>query len=245
MKKILISILALSICAVVLVVVARNFIVKMAVTQGIEALAGVKVQVQKINIGLLSPSVGVDSLKIYNPSGFAGELMADIPQIYVNYDLWGLLGNRVHLKKVKIEIEELAAVLNEQGKLNFSSLALLMPKPGGAKPPEVKIDELFLKIGRVGYKTMQFNLNFEETFYDVTDPSKVAGDILKKILSRIGIEDLAKIDIKGQAANIKQSANKILDEGVKDIKSAAEDIESSAKISLDKTKEDLKNIFSQ
>ena len=52
----------------------------------------------------------------------------------------------------------------------------------------------------------------------MTDPSKVAGEIFKKILSRLNISDFANIDIAG--------ANK-----------SAEEVKSAIK--------DLKNIFSQ
>ena len=233
MKKIIIGVLIFFVFAAFVLLAARNFIVKAAVIKGIESLSGVRVELQKINIGIFSPTVEIGYLKLYNPSGFSEVLMADIPQVYVDYDLGGFLKNKVHLRKIKIEIKELSAVLNEQGRLNFNSLAVFMPKPGSGKPPEVKIDELFIKIGRVGYDTHMLELNIEETFRDVTEPSKVAGDILKKIMARVGLAD------------IKQSAGKVLEGGGDSIKGAVRDIEDSAKASLDKAKEDLKNIFSQ
>ncbi|MGE5197792.1 MAG: hypothetical protein ACM3IL_04735 [Deltaproteobacteria bacterium] len=240
MKKILGSVLIPLIVLVIALIAGRNFIVKAAVNKGIKAATGLDVQVERINIGLLSSTIEIVSLKVYNPSGFTDRLMADTPLIYVDYDLGGLLKSRVHLNKVKIDIKELLVVLNEQGKLNFNSLALLMPKPSGSKPPEVKIDELALKIEKVGYKsylpaigtkTGEFNPGIDETFTNVTNPSVVAGDILKKILSRVGMSNFAKFDIEGQIANIKQSANQAL--------------QSTVKESLDKTEQGLKNIFSQ
>ncbi|MFA5355943.1 MAG: hypothetical protein WC301_00835 [Candidatus Omnitrophota bacterium] len=232
MKKILIGIFLAVVLLFVVLAAARNFIVKTAITKGIEALAGLKVEMRKVDIGLLSPVVLIEQLKVYNPDGFKDRLMADIPLVYVDYDLWGFFKGRAHFNKIKIEIDELSVVLNEKGKLNFNSLAMLMPKSGGGKPPEVKIDELYLKIGKVGYKgylpavgirQMEFNPNIEETFKDVTDPSRVAGDILQKILSRIGISGFAEFDIAGQADKIKSSVME----------------------TIDKTKEDLKNIFSK
>ena len=97
-------------------------------------------------------------------------------------------------------------VLNEHGKLNVNSLALLVPKQGSGKPPEVKIDELFVKIGKVSYqgyfpgagvKTMEFDPNINETFHDVTDPSKVAGQIIHSIISKIGIGSFATFADEG------------------------------------------------
>lgn len=239
MKKIAISILILAVCAVIVLVAARNIIVKEAIKKGIEEAAGIKVEIKKIDIGLFKPLVEIQSLKIYNPSGFTERLMADIPQIYVDYDLAGFFKNKVHLKELKIDIKELSAVLDKSGKLNFNSLALLAPKPSGNKPPEIKIDELTLKIGKVVYKGYlsalggtggELNLNIEEKFRDVTDPSKLTRDILNRILSRIGISDFAKLVIPGEITQMKQKV-------VEGLSSSAEEVKSTVK--------DLKNIFSR
>lgn len=239
MKKILIAAIILIIFLVIVLAISRNFIVKTAIIKGLEAAVGVEVKMQNVDIGLFNSYVTINFIKVYNPAQFSDGLMADIPQIYLDYDLMGFLKNKVHLKKLKIEIKELSVVMNEKGKLNINSLAVLLPKPSGAKPPEVKIDLLVLKIGKVvskGYfpaiegKTMELSLNLDETFNDVTDPSKVAGEILKKIISRINISDIANIDISGQAAAIKQQTQESVNKGAEEVKSAIKD---------------LKNIFSQ
>ncbi len=225
MKKIIIGIITFSLCLVIFVLVARNFIVKTAVTKAVTALTGLKVEIQKIDIGLWSSTLEINSLKVYNPVGFTDKIMVDIPLVYVDYSLGGFFKNRVQLNKIKIEIKELAVIINEQGKLNYNSLAMLMPKTGGGKSPEVKINELYLKIGKVWYKSylrlagtkqMEFNANIEETFKDVTNPSQLASDILKKILARVGISDLAKFDVSGVS-----------------------------KLSVGEAKDSLKNIFTQ
>ena len=254
MRKILLVILIIFLFVVAALIAGRNLIVKASIVKGIEAAAGVGVQIEKVDIGLFSSYVNIDSLKVYNPSEFTDRLMLDIPQIYVDYDLAGFLNNKVHLKKLKIEIKELSAVLNEKGKLNFNSLALILPKPSGQKPPEIKIDELSLKIGKVRYKgnfpaigtkIMEFTPNIDETFNNVTNPSQVAGDILKRILARIGISDFAKFDIGDQVTQIKQQAQAALGKSVEETKSTAKELESTAKQELEKTKADLKNIFSK
>lgn len=232
MKKVISAIAVLLACSVILLVVARNIIVKTAVTKGIKSLTGVDVEIRKIDIGLFRPTVEITSLKVYNPEGFTDKLMADIPLVYVDYDLWGFLKNRAHFNKIKIEINELSVILNQQGKLNFDSFAMLMPESGGGKPPDVSIDELYLKIAKVGYKgyfpvagtkQMDFDPGIDETFNNVTDPSKVAGDVLKKILSRIGISNFAKFDISGQTAGVKGAVTG----------------------AIDKAKEGFKNLFSR
>lgn len=223
MKKILISVLILILFVVIALALARNFIVKAAIIKGVEVAAGVEVKIGGVDIGLFKPYARISSLKVYNPDQFTDRLMADIPQIYLDYDFGGILKNKVHLKKLKIEIKELAVVMNERGKLNINSLAFLLPKPGGAKSPEVKIDVLALKIDKVvsrvylpalKAKTAELNLNLDEAFHDVTNPSKVGGEILKKILSRTNISGLASLDVSGQADKIKQQAQEIVDKAI-------------------------------
>ncbi|HTZ10813.1 MAG TPA: hypothetical protein VMD04_00340 [Candidatus Margulisiibacteriota bacterium] len=252
MKKITISILTLIVGAAVVLLAARNIIVKEAIKKGIEEAAGIKVEIKNMDIGIFKPAVEMRSLRIYNPANFTDRLMADIPQIYVDYDLAGFFKNKVHLKELKIDIKELSAVLDKNGKLNFNSLALIAPKPGGGKPPEIKIDELTLKIGKIAYKGYlpalggtggEVNLNMEETFHDVTDPSKLTRDILNRILSRIGISDFAKLDIPGQATQIKEKVMEGLSSGVEGVTSTAKALESNVKDELTKTSLDLKKLF--
>jgi hypothetical protein len=234
MKKLLIGVVIIAIIIGGLIM-ARNIIVKAAIVKGIKAATGLSVDIKDINIGLASPGILVSGLKIYNPEGFTDNLLADIPELSVNLDLPGLFTGRVHLRKLLIDIKELDVIMSENGKLNVNSLALLMPKPGGGKPPEVKIDELQLKIGKVSSKgylplvggmAQELNVGIDETFHNVTDPSKVAGEVVKKILNRVGISGLTGLDIKTQVSEVKNEAQQAVGEVVQ------------------KAKEDLKSIFS-
>lgn len=236
MKKLIISIVVAVVIIVGGFVIARNILARTIIIKGVKAVTGMAVDIKSINIGLIRSGISVSGLRIYNPSGFSDRLLADIPEVYVDFDLLGLFRNQVHLRQLKIDINECDIILNESGKLNVNSLALFLPKPGGGKPPEVKIDELRLKIGKVIYKdyfpavgarSKEFNIDIDENFHDVTNPSRVAGDILKRILERIGIAGLANFDIKTQATQIKEQTQ----QAVGDL--------------LQKTKEDLKSTFSK
>ncbi|MCK9603547.1 MAG: hypothetical protein M0R66_04230 [Candidatus Omnitrophica bacterium] len=240
MKKIIITFLLVFILGLAVVVFNRNVLARFIIVNGIKKTCGLGVNIKSLNIGL--PDVSISGLKIYNPSGFKDRLLADIPRVYVDFDLPAFFKKKVHLRKLELEIEELDVILNEQGKLNVNSLALLVPKGGAGKPPEVKIDTLMIKIDKVAYKgytpfvgakSGEFNLKIKETFHDVTNPSKVAAEILHKVLSRIGIENLANFDVSGAARKA------IGDAGA----AAQEAVEKSKQEALEKTKEGLKEIF--
>jgi len=238
-KKIILASLLVLILGLMIIIFNRNILARFIIIQGIKKTCGLGVNIKSLNIGL--PSVSISGLSIYNPSGFKERLMADIPEIYVDFDLPAFLKNKVHLGKLKIEINEVDVILNEKGKLNVNSLSLLAPKKGTGKPPEIQIDELSLKISKVvykgyfpvaGIKSMDFNPNIDEIFYNVTDPSKLSAQIMQRILSRIGIENLAKFG--------SEAAQKAI-EGVET--EAKEAVEKAKKDVLEKTKQGLESIL--
>lgn len=240
MKKIIVGFIVVLILGLTLVIFNRNLLARFIIVSGIKKTCGLGVNIGSLTIGL--PNVSISELKIYNPPGFKDRLLADIPEVYVDFDLPAFFKNQVHLGKLNLEIKELAVILNEEGKLNVNSLALLIPKPGAGKPPEIRIDTLALKIGKVVYKgyfpivgakAKEFNPHIDETFHDVTNPSKVAAQILQRILSQIGIENLANFDVTGKTREAVGEAGK----------QAQEAAEKARQGLLDKAKEGPKEVF--
>ena len=229
MKKLIVGILVVVIVVVLALVFGRNILAKSIVVGGIKQVCGLKIDIAKVDIGL--PSVTVQGLMVYNPDGFQDKILADIPEISFDLDLPGFFKNKVHLGKLKLNVREIDVILNEKGKLNVNSLALLLPKPGGGKPPDIKIDELAVKIVKVGYKgylpvagvkTNEFNPNIDETFHDVTDPSKVASQIMQRIVSRIGVGSFSNFAVKGGLEKVTEelgsAAKKTMGDAAKGLK---------------------------
>jgi hypothetical protein len=210
MKKIILVICSVIVIGVVGIVLGRNILARVAMEKGIKAVTGMDIEVKGVNIGLTGSVISIRGLKVYNPAGYGEKLMFDIPEVYVDIDLMGLLSNKVHIRDLKINIQQANVLLNDKGALNVNSLAVLIPKPGNGKPPEVKIDLLSCKVGKVGYKgaaafvgekSGEFALNLDESFHDVTDPQIAAKEILGKILKRVGAKGLENIEIKGIKLN--------------------------------------------
>ena len=229
MKKILIALVVIILLGITILVFNRNLLARIIIVNGIKKACGLGIDIEKIDIGL--PSVSISGLKVYNPSGFKDRIMADIPKVYAEFDLPAFFKNKVHLPKIELDVKEVNVILNEKGKLNVNSLALLPPKPKEEpekkpvekKTPEVQIDELSIKIGKVTYKgyfpgagekTMEFNPNIDKTMRDVTNPSSVVSEIMKDILARIGISGFAQFDIKGAAQKALEEAGEAAKEPV-------------------------------
>lgn len=233
MKKFLLGFLAVVVVLVLALVLGRNILVRTIMVKGAEKVCGLKIDVAKVDISL--PRVSILGLKVYNPAGFADPVLADIPEVSMSFDLPAFFKNKIYLGNLTLDVRELNVILNAQGKLNVNSLALLMPPSGGGTPPEVRIDELSVKIGKVTYKgnipvagvmAGEFNAGIDDTFRDVTDPAKVAGEIMKRILSRIGVGKYASFSVD----SLKERA--------------VQELGTAAKKSLEDASQTLKGLFS-
>lgn len=204
MRNILIGVLVVVVLAVFGLFFGRNIVARTVVVNGIKQAAGLDINIASVAIDL--PIVSVKGLTIYNPAGFTDKVMAQFPEITLDIDLPGIFKNKIHFKRLTLDVGEVNVVLNEQGKLNVNSLALLLPPKGTGTPPEVKIDELMLKVAKVSYKgyipvagvqAREFNPGINETFRNVTDPSKVAVQVVQRIVTKAGVGNFATFAAKG------------------------------------------------
>ena len=218
-KKILLGVVVLLIAFVVVVAVAKDAIIKYAVTEGVKAVTGLTLQIDSLQIGFQKTLVGINGLKLFNPKGFEDKLMIDLPEIFVQYDLPALLKKEVHLQVVRLNLESFTVVKNKEGKLNLDALKPVQtakeekpapeqkpqPEEKAAMPP-LKIDLLELKIGTVYYKdysvgpqpsVREFKVNINERHENITDPQELVKIIVTKALAKTTIANLTNFDIAG------------------------------------------------
>lgn len=250
MKKLLVVIAVL----VVLLfgfILARNIIVKTALIKGIKSITGVDIEVGKVNIGLANTLIGINDLKIFNPAGSVDKIMADLPEIYVDYDLGAFFKKQVHLENLKLNLNELIIVQDAKRQMNVNSLKALLPKQSSEPAPEIKIDELSLRIGKVIYKDYslgepsirEFNLNIDEHYKNITDPKALVSTILARALMNIGIPNINIADLKKSAAQNVESAKALVTDQLVGIKSTGQDAAGTAKEAAKETADSLKQMF--
>ncbi|MCK9594862.1 MAG: hypothetical protein PHH68_05610 [Candidatus Omnitrophica bacterium] len=201
MKKALTITLTVILGLAVILLLTKNMLVKFAVTNGIKALTGVTVKVESIKVGVFKQVVAVNNLQLFNPKEFTDQLMADIPEIYVDYDLGAFMKGKVHLKELRLNLKELAVNKSAKGKINLESLQSLQPK-GSGPAPEIAIDLLKLDIDKVVYRdyssggspqAREFNVNIHEQYENITDPNQLVMIILSRALVNTTIAQIAKI----------------------------------------------------
>jgi len=266
MKKLGVTILIVLVLLMILIS-AKNFIAKAALLTGVKAITGLNLSIKSMNVGIFRSLVGVNELRLYNPPEFTDRIMVDVPEIYIDYDLVAFLKKKVHLEEVRLNLEEFLVIKNEKGMLNLDALKVVQAKKKEkafqererAKMPEIKIDELRLKIGRVIYmdysrgsppKIREFNINIDERYKNITDPYTFAGLIVAKALMNTTIASLAEFDLnslkdglsetlKGATTLGKEALKKTVDTGIKIEEKATEVVGQT----LEKTTETIKKII--
>jgi hypothetical protein len=257
MKKVFFIFIGVIFLIVVTFVLARNSILKKALPVGVKNIIGLELRVKNIDIGLFKPLIDVEDLEILNPKEFSDQVMVIFPEIFAEYDLGAFLKGKVHLKELRLNMRELQVVTNEKGRLNLDSLQVVQQKiqklvpQGNSKPPEIKIDLLHLKVGRVLYKdytgggpakVSYFNVNIDERMENITDPTRLVSFILVKALSKTDIAGLARFNVGILQNELSKTAGTVAETS----QAAVEKVKglgTAAKTTVEKTGEDLKKLF--
>lgn len=267
--KFLKRIFGLIILLLVVAVFARNFIVKFGAEQAVKKLTGLPLKMEGLSIGLKNTNVDIDDLKLYNPPDFPEKLMANVPDIYVDYNLPDLIKGNIHLNEIRFHLNEFIVVKNKAGQTNLDSLkALQQPKKEGApkkkeepaapKKTDVKIDNLSLRIDRVVYKDYSvgnepkiqtFDINLNENYTNIQNLNAVVSLIVFKALFKTPIASLSGFDLNGITGGLTdtlKSSTKAATDAVKDAKGILGDTTGNLKGTADSLKDkakDLKGLF--
>jgi len=133
--------------------VTKDQLIKSVITIGARSVVGAPVKIDQFSFGVMKQTVRIRGLKMYNPQGFPQEILLDIPQIKVDYDLLSLLKGKLHLPQVHFDLKEMNLVKNREGMMNVDALKMAQQesKPSSQKnrPLAMQIDELYLNLGKV------------------------------------------------------------------------------------------------
>ena len=214
MKKILLPIAIIIFVVGLVVMTSKNTIARVSVEKGAEMVTGLRLTIDKMDVGIMTTLIGIQKLTLFNPPQFEDKVMLDMPEIFVDYDLPAIIKGKIHLNKVRIHMEEFTVVKNAKGELNLDAFKVVKDQkdeqPAGSsqkgKMPEMQIDSLELKVGKVVYKdyskggtpqVKEFNINLDEKYSDINDPNELVTLMIVKALSGTPIARLANFDIIG------------------------------------------------
>lgn len=211
-------------------------IAKQILSSRIKNIIGLDIFIEDVDLSILKSWIDIKELEVFNPSRFIGQVMVDIPKIYIDYELGDLMKGKIYIKELEINLRELIIVKNANGELNLNLLNVPYPqddqKPGSqssTKDQLFQIDTVRLQIGKVIYKNYskgdppkvkEFDLNIDERYYDIKKSSLLTGLILSKIfLSNITVARLVYPDIEHLREEIAQAireADKLSAEAVEE-----------------------------
>jgi uncharacterized protein involved in outer membrane biogenesis len=207
--------------------VTRNLIIGAAIQSGVKAITGLTLKVGSINVGLFRTAVRVKNLKLYNPKNYPDKIMVDIPEIFIDYDLFAFFQKKVHLTELRLDLREFAVIKNKDGETNLTALKSI-EKKGGKIKPEVKtetpakeappmdltIDLVQLRIGKVLFKDYskggdpmikEYNINLHREYKNINNPGVLVSLIVFQALTNTTISSLAGVDL-GELRNVASGA---------------------------------------
>src|SRR5258708_17388788 len=82
------------------------------------------VKIGRMEVGLLSPTITIENLKLYNTAEFGGGEFLNMPELHVEYDLAGARAGKLHFKLIRLNLAEIHVIENKDGKRNIDGLGL-------------------------------------------------------------------------------------------------------------------------
>lgn len=205
-KKLKIFIFALAVLLALMFL--RDFIIKSVIGTAVTSLTGSPTRVGGLSLSLIKQKIRITNFKMYSPRGFPRDVLVDIPNIYVAYDLDAILNGRLHIRQIDFDLKEVGMVRDSRGKLNVDSLKIIEEsrKNGagkGAKKPEkempMRIELANLDIGRIvatdyrgsGSPVVKvYELNIKKSYKNITSLRQLALLVIFEPLKTAGIHGL-------------------------------------------------------
>lgn len=107
---------------VVGVLLSKDAMLKALIEQQIREQTGMDASIGKLSLGLLTPVVTIEDLKLRNTPAFGGTPFLDIRELHVEYDRDALAQRKLKITLLRLNLEELTVVRNGDGTTNISAL---------------------------------------------------------------------------------------------------------------------------
>ena len=168
------------------VALCRQLIARKVVETVFAQTTGFPIEIGSVQISLWHNRFAANDIGLFNPPAFGEPLFADIPQLYVEYQLGSLLRGRgpPHLARADLYIRQLVIVTDADGHSNIQQLR--------GEPSPFQIDTLNLRIGSIttkdhrdSQKERTRDLNMAVTFRNVTEQTDINRLIRSAVLRRI------------------------------------------------------------
>lgn len=175
-----------------------NTILKALTEKHIRDATGLDAEIGQYTFGLLTPTISIQDLKLYNTPEFGGMPFVTIPELHMDYDRAALRKRQLHLTLLRINLDEMDVVKNQAGLTNILSMlsaAQINPNGRGGGKEFTKrtgfqftgIDVLNISIGKVKFYDLS-NQRLNRTL-----PIDIENFVVKDVKSPVDLAPLAAL----------------------------------------------------
>jgi uncharacterized protein involved in outer membrane biogenesis len=155
--RLFVTLLILGVVVAVIGVLLKDVIAKSIAERNLRDTTGMDARISRLEVGLATPTVNLEGLKLYNTADFGGGTFLDLPELRMEYLPENVRDGKLRFKTVRLHLAEVHIVKNKSGRTNIEMLQKeTRRKSGGAKDKTDKpvvdfggIDTLYLTIGKI------------------------------------------------------------------------------------------------
>jgi uncharacterized protein involved in outer membrane biogenesis len=154
--RITVTLVFLFIVLVVVAVLLKDVIAKSLAERNLRDNTGMDAKISKLEVGLATPTISLEDLKLYNTEQFGGGTFLQMPELRVEYAPEDLRSGTLHFKTVRLNLAEVHIIKNKNGKTNIDALDKEVKKrarrhkdKSGKLDVDFTIDTLYLTIGKI------------------------------------------------------------------------------------------------
>ena len=184
MKKFLrrlILVTAVLLVLALLAVLCRDPFLKLAAQRAIRESTGLQAEIAGFKTGLTHPVIAIQGFKLHNYPEFGDSLLADIPDLVVEFDQQLAAEGKLRFKQLRLHLAELNVIHDSAGRWNLEKIEKEMTERNAARVARGKpklefagIEEMYLTIGRVTFRDVLKPSKSREILVDMRD-ERVAG----------------------------------------------------------------------
>ncbi len=186
--------------ALAVLTVGKDMLIKTAITTVGSSIVGAPLQVGGFSWNLLTGKVRITNLRLDNPTGFDHQVLADVPEIAVDYNWGALLKGRFYFPYLNVNVREVSIIRNKEGKLNVDALKIVHQKQGD-NDISLAIDVMKLNMERTVFKDYSRGDKPVTEVFDVGLRDKTFKNIksVQQLVTVILVQGMGPAAIKGAA----------------------------------------------
>jgi uncharacterized protein involved in outer membrane biogenesis len=174
--KWVIGLLVALIALLVLAIIFKSPILKMAICSTVKSSTGLKANIGQFDLDLGRSQLAISNFQIFNSPAFGNSILLDIPEIYLALESQDAASGKIRFKEIRFNMQELHVVQNTNGVTNLELLQKTFEtnsaKKGQAHVKTIEfggVDKIVVNLGKVKFTDLGNSANNVEMNLGVTN----------------------------------------------------------------------------